>query len=430
MVECGDRSMSESRRVFFAAWVFATLILMFTVLLWQPSTGSGLNLFDALLSLPTLLILVPLFLKKGLSNRAFLCAMVPLLLYILFSLMSLLWANSPDSSKALRGAAQVIALFMFFSYVYGSNDEALLRRGLLLACCFTAVICFWHLSIYYALFGKSFLAPLYYGVPDARLNELGVVPHNAMLATLIVAPQAAMLVGLLISERKQVYRILGIIALLVLIAYLVALERRTAQVALFATLLTCVVLYRNGFWLSVFGGFVVVGGLVFLISPETILSRGLSWRPDIWMSTLDRISDAPLIGHGITNTTVPVVVSDESGKVLGEFRHPHNMALSVTYNLGVVGLVLWALLWLPGLLMRVFRSADKGADAYIVLPMVAGSVALVFDGGVALSPLHYYWFCFWIPTLLILAHPATGEFFLTVLRNGSRKLGTSLSSGK
>ncbi len=422
--------MNDSGRLFFGAWVFASIILMFTVLLWQPSTGSGLNLFDALLSLPALLVLAPLIVIKGLLTREFVCSATPLLLYVVFSLLSLMWADDPDSSKAIRGAAQVLALFVFFSYLYRSDNETLLRRGLYVACCFTAIISLWHLYVFYGVFDKPFSAVLYQGISVVRFNEMGIDPINAMLATLIIVPQAAMLLGLLIDERKQVWRILGFIALLVLVVYLVALERRTAQVALFATVIACLMLYRNRFWLSVFGVFVIVGGFIFFMFPETILSRGLSWRPDIWMATLDRISDAPFIGHGITNTVVPVVVSDESGNVLGEFRHPHNMALSVTYSLGVVGLLLWALLWLPGLLMRALRSPGKGADAYIVLPMVAGSVALVFDGGVALSPLHYYWFCFWIPTLLILAHPATGEYFSTMLERGSRKLSTSLSSGK
>lgn len=422
--------MNDSGRLFFVAWVFVSIIVMFTVLLWQPSTGSGLNLFDTFLSLPALLVLAPLFVKKGLLTRETVCSLTPLLLYIVFSLLSLLWADGPDSSKAVRGAAQVLALYVFFSYLYRSDNEMLLRRGLYLACCSTAIISLWHLYVFYVAFEKPFTVVLYQGVSFGRFNEMGIAPINAMLATLIIAPQAAMLVGLLIDERKPVFRILGFIALLVLIAYLVALERRTAQVALFATVMACLILYRNRLWLLVFGGFMIGGGVIFFMFPETILSRGLSWRPDIWMSTLDRISDAPFIGHGITNTVVPVVVSDESGNVLGEFRHPHNMALSVTYNLGVVGLVLWALLWLPGLLMRVFRSADKEIDAYIVLPMIAGSVALVFDGGVALSPLHYYWFCFWVPAVLILAHPATGEYFSTMLTKGSRKLSTSLSSDK
>ncbi|MDF0751258.1 O-antigen ligase family protein [Marinobacter sp. 71-i] len=422
--------MSESRRLFWEGWVFVCIILMFTVLLWQPSTGSGLNLFDAFLSLPALLVLAPLIVNKGLLTREFLCSLAPLLLYVVFSLLSLLWADGPDSSKVVRGAAQVLALFVFFSYLYRSGEEALLRRGLFVACCLTAAISFWHLYVFYGIVGKPFSAVLYAGAAEARLNEVGVDPVNAMLATLIIAPQAAMLVGLLIDEKKQAYRLLGLVALLVLVAYLVALERRTAQVALFATLFACLILYRNRFWLSVFGGFLVVGGLVVFMFPETILSRGLSWRPDIWISTLASISDAPIIGHGITNTVVPVVVSDDSGKVLGEFRHPHNMALSVTYNLGVVGLVLWVLLWLPGLLVKMFRNSEKKRDAYIILPMVAGSVALMFDGGVALSPLHYYWFCFWIPALLILAHPGTGQYFLTVLRAGSGKLSTSLSASK
>lgn len=420
---------SVSSRYFFAAWVFVGLILMFTVLLWQPSTGGGLNVFDAFISLPSLLILAPLFLKKGLLDRELLWPLLLLLLYTALSLVSLLWADDPDSSKALRGAAQVLALFVFFSYLYRSGNEELLRRGLFLASCATALICLWHLSVFYGLLGNAFSAVLYAGVPEPRLNELGVDPVNAMLATLIIAPQAAMLLGLLISEKKQVYRLLGLIALLVLVTYLIALERRTAQVALFTTVMACLVMYPTRFWFSVSGGLLVLAGLVYLLFPETITSRGFSWRPEIWASTLDRIWEAPVFGHGVTNTVVPVVVTDEGGRVLGEFRHPHNMALSVTYSLGVVGLILWLLLWLPGLLVKMFKSSDKKGDAYVILPMVAGSVALVFDGGAALSPLHHYWFCFWVPALLILAHPGTGQALAKILITGSGKRNAPPSTG-
>lgn len=392
---------------------------MFTVLLWQPSTGGGLNLFDAVLSLPSLLVLAPLVLKHRLATREFLCSLVFLLLYIVFGLLSITWADSPDTSKAVRGAVQVLALFLFFSYLHLTGNEGLLRRGLFIACCATALISLWHLWAFYGVVGKPFSTVLYQGVSEGRLDELGVTPINAMLATLIIAPQAAMLVGLLIAEKGRVYRYLGFLALVVLVVYLVALERRTAQVALFATVIACLVLYRNRLWLWTFGGLVLVGGVVFVMFPETVLSRGFSWRPEIWGATLDKILDAPIIGHGITNKVVPVIVTDDSGAVLGEFRHPHNMALSVTYNLGIVGLILWVLLWLPGLVVKMFMDADRKGDAYIILPMVAGSTALVFDGGAALSPLHHYWFCFWVPALLILSHPGTGHYFARVLGVGS-----------
>jgi O-antigen ligase len=408
--------MSEKSRFCFVAWVFASLILLFTVLLWQSSTGSGLNLFDALITLPVLFVILPLLRKHRLPNLEFFCSLAPLLLYIVFGLLSLTWADDPDSSKTFRGAVQVLALFLLFSYLKLSGDEALLRRALFAACCFTAIVVCWHLVVFYGVLGKPLSAVLYAGVSEDRLYKLGVTPLNPMLATLIIAPQAAMLIGLLIAENKRLYRFLGLAALLVVVTYLIALERRTAQVALLATVITCVVLYRNGFWYAILGGFMLVGGIVFAVFPEMLLSRGFSWRPEIWMSALDNISNAPIIGHGITNTVVPVVVSDSSGNVLGEFRHPHNMALSIAYNLGFIGLILWTLLWLPGLLIKVFFSADRKSDAYITLPMVAGSTALVFDSGAALSPLHYYWFCFWVPALLILSHPETGRFFARVLR--------------
>jgi O-antigen ligase len=420
--------MSDKSRIGFAVWVVVSLVVMFTVLLWQSSTGAGLNIFDASLSLPALLALAPLLLKKRLLNKDLLFSLGLLSLYLLFGLLSLLWADSPDTSKAVRGALQALAVFVFFSYLQLSGHEALLRRGLMAACIASAAICFWHMLIFYGVFGEPFSAVLYQGVPEGELAALGADPMNAMLATLMITPQAAMLVGLLIAEKDRIFRVIGFIALLALIAYLIALERRTAQAALFAMALVCLVLYRNRFWLSVLGALVVLGVVVLVLFPETILSRGFSWRPEIWMATLERIKDAPFFGHGMTNNVVPVVVSDETGRVLGEFRHPHNMALSVTYNLGLVGLVLWALLWLPGLLNKMFRSFDSERDAFIILPMVAGAAALVFDGGAALSPLHHYWFCFWVPTLLLLSQPGTGTYLGELLKIDFKRSSLSQSN--
>lgn len=59
----------------------------------------------------------------------------------------------------------------------------------------------------------------------------------------------------------------------------------------------------------------------------------------------------------------------------------------------------------------MFQGVDQKNDAYIILPMVAGSAALIFDGGEVISPLHHYWFCFWVPTLLLLSQPGTGRYF-------------------
>ncbi len=388
--------------------------------MWQQSTGAGLNIFDALISLPSLLILAPLMIRRGWLGKGFLIAATPLALYLLYALISLTWASSPDFSKTFRAAGQAAAICVLFSYLQLSGNALLLRRALLLACICSASLGAWHLIVMYGVLDMPWKATLYQGVSLQVLDDYGVKPVNAMLATLLIAPQAAMLLGLTIGEGNRVFRYLGLLAMVVLVVFLVALERRTGQVSILVAILTCIVFYRNRLWYLVFGGAVLCAILVFIFFPEFILSRGLSWRPAIWMSTLDSISNAPFFGHGITNKVTPVEVFDHEQGVIKRFRHPHNMALSVTYFLGIVGAALWALLWIPGVIARIRIRPEQQRDGYILIPLLVGVAALMFDGGDPLSPFHFDWFCFWIPAMLMLSSQAVNGQHLFKAQSGFR----------
>lgn len=377
--------------VMFQLWVILSVVITFTVLIWQPSTGARQNLFDVWVTLPSLVLLAPSLLKSGALRVR---ALIPLWGFIALVLLSMLWADQPDVSKTLRGAVQVLALFIFFTYLFRNDEELLLRRSLLVACVSTALFCFWHLWSLFGLSGILFSLP----VGQSPLTAI-----NTMHITLLVAPQVALLLGLVLYESHRLLWILGMVGLVILVLYLVALGQRTGLVVLFVTGLMCLLLFRNRLWLGIFAALLATGAVLYVLYPELFLSRGLSWRPQIWMSTLEKIASAPWLGHGVSNRVEVMQVLGEAGNKLGEFRHPHNMALTVTYSLGVVGLLLWLLLWLPGLLQRLFVRVAPGASAYQVLFMAAGSAALLLDGGEVLSPLHYYWFCFWVPALLMLA---------------------------
>lgn len=382
--------------------------------MWQQSTGAGLNIFDALISLPSLLILAPLMIRRGWVGKGFLIAAAPLALYLLFALVSLTWANSPDYSKTFRAAGQATAIFVLFSFLQLSGNGLLLRRALLLACICTATLAAWHLVVMYGILDMPWAATMYQGIEQQRLEVFCVKSANAMLATLLIAPQAAMLLGLILGEQKKALRYLGFAALVVLLLFLVALERRTGQVAILVAIVTCIVLYRNRLWYTLFGAAVLCAILVLVFYPEFILSRGLSWRPAIWMSTLDSIGNAPFFGHGITNKVTPVVVFDREHGVIEQFRHPHNMALSVIYFMGIFGLMLWALLWIPGVLTRIRTRPEHQRDGYMLIPLLVGVASLMFDGGDPLSPFHFDWFCFWIPAMLLLSSQAVnGQYLFT-----------------
>ncbi|MBO6849165.1 MAG: O-antigen ligase family protein [Marinobacter sp.] len=391
-------------------WLIFSFCSIFSLLMWQQSTGAGLNIFDTLISLPTLLILAPLMIRRGMIGRGFLLPSAPLLLYLLFTLVSMAWAIAPDYSKTFRAAGQVLAIFILFSYLRFSGNTPLLKRALMLACISTAVIGAWHLVVVYGLLQMPWETTLYDGGRIAEMERYGVKPINSMLATLLVAPQAAMLLGLIIDEDHKGFRALGLVALAVLLLFLVALERRTGQVSILVAIIACIILYRNRFWYTVFGLAVIVSATVLIVVPEFILSRGLSWRPAIWLSTLDSIAHSPFLGHGITNRVTPVTVFNDEVGVVEHFRHPHNMALSIAYFLGIAGLSLWFLIWVPGLLRKLQQRAESQREGYIVITLLVGVAALMFDGGDPLSPFHFDWFCFWVPAMLLLSSQAvTGQ---------------------
>lgn len=387
-------------------WVCISLSCIFSLPMWQRSTGAGLNIYDLVLSMPALLVLLPLMIRQRWVGKGFLIAASPLALYLLYTLISMTWATSPDFSKTWRAAGQVAALFVLFSYLQLSGNSSLLRRALTIACIFTATVAAWHLAVMYGFLEAPWAATLYQGVGEQNLKAYGVKPLNAMLATLLIAPQAGMLLGLILGENNRTLRYIALLGLAVFVVFLVALERRTGQVAILVALVTCMVLYRSRLWLVLLGLAGLCAVYIMIFFPEFILSRGLSWRPAIWMSTLDSIGNAPFFGHGITNRITQVVVSDDAGNVIQHFRHPHNMALSVTYFLGLTGLALWILLWVPGLLSRMHLRAEHQSEGYIVIPLLVGLAALMFDGGEPLSPFDFDWFSFWIPVALMLSSQA------------------------
>lgn len=386
----------------FRAWLYASMAYAFSVLMLDVSGGARLNLFDVLITIPALFVLIPLMVRRELMGKAFLLVTAPLVLFILLALVSLVWADFPNASRTFRAALQVCGLFALFSYLYFTGHSRSLEKALFFSCVVVATICAWHLITMYLILDLPWKNVLYQGANLPTLQSLGVKPINAMHATLIIAPQAAMLLGLVLCSGRKAVQLVGGLALIAMLVFLVSLERRTGQVAILVALIACAVLYRRPVWYLLLGAVVLCAGVILIVSPEFFLSRGLSWRPAIWMSTLDLILNAPFFGHGITNTVIPVEVR-EYGSGVATFRHPHNMPLSVAYFTGLVGLVLWLLIWAPGAIQKATSKRSALRDAYMLIPMFVGLAVLMFDGGNPLSPLHYNWFCFWVPAMLILS---------------------------
>jgi len=99
-------------------------------------------------------------------------------------------------------------------------------------------------------------------------------------------------------------------------------------------------------------------------------ASGGAGRTDIWSVGLVIFETSPLIGVGYANFPVaytPQLVMEAGvGFSQGAYRDPHNLLISTSAELGLVGLVLLALLLVPLILRRGW-----GPDAQVVRAILA-----------------------------------------------------------
>lgn len=392
----------------FRSWAFLSFALMFSILLWHPSRSAAMNIMDAVFFLPALLLSPTWIFRNGHQLKSILWPALPLLLYVAYALISITWSETPNASRAVRMAAQLLALFLFLAYLWQSQQQRLLVSLVWIGASVTSLVCLWHLVGFYGFSGASLGQRMYSGNEETLL-AMGIKPMNTLHATLVVMPQLAMISALMHKAPTARWRILGAATMIILFAYLIVLEQRTGLVAVAVMVITSVVLIGGRLWV-VLAGLLVIGGIaILLVAPELYTNRGLSWRPEIWWSSLQRtLETAPWLGHGLSYTMSPVMVSDPDGGGFVGFVHPHNMALSVFHYLGAIGLILWVLLWAPVLGLRL-AAKDRARTFWMTLPLITGQVALVFDGGYAFAAFDYEWFCFWFPTVLLLSSLVSEE---------------------
>ena len=105
--------------------------------------------------------------------------------------------------------------------------------------------------------------------------------------------------------------------------------------------------------------------VLFALSPEAMLQRGLSYRTEIWADVWQQSKAALIWGHGL-DAELRVQLSD----IPYPFSDPHNMTLSVLYRLGLVGVAFWGAMYVASLYAAWKHKRD---DAVVIF-----SVAVVY----------------------------------------------------
>ncbi len=238
---------------------------------------------------------------------------------------------------------------------------------------------------------------------DGRLDALGQL-DNEVVAALIFGVVLVMLSDARLREASKTWERLLLPVVLLLVVAVVLSDSRNAwvSVAIGMGVFLCAhfVPDRARFLVTVSSMLLLFGVAlaVLLLNESTraaLLPRGLSYRPEIWQHTIDRVLEgSALFGRGI--------LADDNLVIRGvEMLHPHSMYVALFAQGGLIALGLWLGL-IFGILCVLLQHYDQ-ADAKLAIAVLAIALpAYCLDGHELLDKVGWTWYLFWFPAAIAL----------------------------
>ena len=242
--------------------------------------------------------------------------------------------------------------------------------------------------------GLGTLAALYtlidfhlHSLPGHRMVGSGAL-HNPLLTSHLLGFLCTYWVATWLSANER-HDAVPILCTMVLLAALLATGSRTPLLAL---TLTCI-------WMTVISGKRALYLLVMICAaaaalmmfwPDAILSRGFSYRPELWADAIRQSQDQLWLGGGYDSRYLFNIGNIRS------LSDPHNVQLAVLLELGLVGLAIWLTMYAQALWQTFKYRAEANFQISSAL-IVYGIGAGLTEGGNFLSRPNESWFMIWIP---------------------------------
>lgn len=357
------------------------LLILLTGMFWIGERSDYHKAFYALLAFPTLIAsaMRPAITKNLMKNGIFLA----FLSFALYTMVSILWSGTDASTTSLlKRPIYISMLFLCVTLIILDSEKKL--EAILLLSIGIATISALVSIIYYISTDSSGRLPGYRAL------------YNPLLTSHVYGMFTAMSVALLFTVREK--RLLAVLfSLACLLSLLLLTGSRTPLLALACTFAWLILLYRNRTAMIALACTIAFGALLILLSPESITSRGLSYRPEIWHQAWLQISERPWLGHGYDHMMVFWVQGIDYA-----FADPHNMELAILFSGGLIGLALWLTLYAVALLFA-WRNRDHTLTVIASAALIFGFAAGLTEGNSFMSRPKEHWFLIWIPFSLLAA---------------------------
>lgn len=317
------------------------------------------------------------------------------MMFVVWGLVSAIWAM--DTQKLFAALLLLIqSLALYILVINLVNTAKKLRTVLAIVVVVSLALAL--ITVFRVLSGE-----LVGGRVD--LGQISVRDMNAQAAYFL--PSAALLMVLLSQRASFARRMLLLFGLVVVTVAILATSSRAAMLSLVVVLFLGVIIKRR-MWRVALPAF-LAGGVALVLLPGllgrvesifTLSDRGAG-RLDIWLVALQIIRSNPIHGIGLDSfgrafdKYLPeTVVSSVPGAGMGS----HNIFLNVQSELGVIGLILFAVFLAMTLKSGLVAAANlrRAGDTLMADLALAVWLALVGMLVIGLFIDLQYWKLFWL----------------------------------
>ena len=360
-------------------WLVGGYLVLLTGLFWVSDGSQYTKLYYALIAAPALVgvLLMPQQIKPLLREPVVLC----FLALSAWLLISMGWSRTEDGFGSLaKRPLYVFMLFVGCALIALRNEDLLLktlRIGAAIGALAALLNVFWF---------------IYTAAPGARMIGAGAL-RNPLLTSHVLGFLCTYWIAAWLSRNER-HDWLPILMTLPLLAALLATGSRTPLMGLALT--SVWMLLMSGKRAVYLVASLLLGALAaYLIAPEVILQRGMSYRPELWSDAWRQAGLHPWLGAGYESKfefDIPGV---------GHLLHdPHNVELAVLLELGMIGLGAWAAMY-GFALARCLRLRALPQFQIASALLIYGVCAGLTEGGNYLSRPNESWFLIWIPLALL-----------------------------
>lgn len=301
---------------------------------------------------------------------------LPILGLLLWALLSLVWTSAPDVSREAKRLIYIVIFLLFFPVFANGRPERVIRVMQwaaigLAATALAAIIKF------YGMDGHDW---------SSRLEGLAELSHPILGGYVIGLAAVWLAVWPPRTGRMQV---VWAIALCLLCLFVMLSQSRGAALALFFTLLAMPMWSCDKRSRIIAAAALIAAVLAIWFFESFVVARGVSYRPQILIASLNMIAEHPWLGLGLGGD-YKVFASNLY------FDHTHNFFTHVTIELGIPGLVLWCVTWIA-VLYEAWKVRDTRYAQGMIGIWLFSTMAMQFDAASLSGTPRPEWFISWLP---------------------------------